>query len=118
LCALRRSSPAGTLIALPQKRVALDGVLPEHFDGSAHGGDLVVARYSDRTFVVAGGDGEHRATQAVQACDNVAADITPYDQDRGEDAKDDKRADRLGADPLNAERRSGRGPDLLLGRLD
>ena len=74
--------PDRRLGAVGEQFVALDRVLAKDLDRPAHFGDLVVARRRHRRVATAGGNIEHRAAQAVQAADNVVADVAPDNHDR------------------------------------
>ena len=87
--------------ALGQQRVAFDRVLTEHLDGAPHCGDLVAAGDRDCGFAAAAGDRKHRAAQQVQPADNIAADITPHNQDRSQEAERDEASDRLSTQSLD-----------------
>ena len=104
--------------ALGQQRIAFDSVLAKHLDSTPHCSDLVAACDWNRNLAAAAGDRKHRSAHQVQTPHDVASDVEPDDQNRGDETECQQHANCRGAQSLNAKSRPRCPTHLSLGRLD
>src|SRR5271165_3025727 len=104
--------------AFGEQFVKGDRVAPEGFDSATHCSDLVVALDGYWGEASACGDVEHRAIQPGKAANDIAPDIEPHDQNRGDKAEPDQNRDCLSAESLHLYGASNCIPDIPLGRAD
>ena len=107
------------LVLIGGERAGLDHAFAEHLQRIRHRRDLVVlVRAVDLRFEVAVGQQLHRALQAADPAQDVAADIEPDEQHRSDQGESAERQHHHGRKRNLAARLPGRGVGLALHAVD
>ncbi len=107
------------LVLIGRERAGLDHALAKHLQRVGHRRDLVaLVAVIDFRFEVAAGQQLHRALQAADPPQDVAADIEPDEQDRSDQRQHAEREHHLGGESNLLARLPGRCVGFLLHAVD